>query len=281
VTSAQPSVAGRTDFRQESEYSGYEQLLIARDGSVITVTLNRPELLNAANHGMLAEVTRFFHTVRDDDSVLAIIITGAGKAFCAGGDLKFLRQKIDDAHWYDRIPEHRTRRLIEEILAVPQPIIAAVNGHAIGWGCCLALWCDIVLISEDALIGDPHVRLGLSVPQNAILFALTAGIPQAKRLALMGELVRGSEAANIGLVAKALPADSVLEEARRQASTFAELPPRAVQWTKRVLSLPVKREVLALLEPSLAFEGFSMITDDHREALDAWIEKRPPRYHGR
>lgn len=271
----------RTDFHAKIDYTGYDQLLVERDGAVVTVILNRPSVRNAANHGMLAEITRFFHTVRDDESVLAIIVTGAGEAFCAGGDLRFLRRRIDEAHWYDRIPEHRTPRLIEELLGVPQPIIAAVNGHAIGWGCCLALWCDIVIVSEDALIGDPHVRLGLSVPQNALLFAITAGLPQAKRLALMGELLHGDEAARIGLVAKALPAAEVLEEARRHASTFAELPPRAVQWTKRLLNHGVKREVLALIDTSVALEGLSMITDDHREALDAWIEKRTPVYRGR
>jgi enoyl-CoA hydratase len=268
------------DYRARLDYEGLETVTIDIADRIATLTLNRPESRNASTPEMFRDLIRCFVSLRDDPRVGVIILTGAGKDFSAGGDLTRLQSQSHVESVLDRLPEHRALRLVDSILSVPQPLIAAVNGNAIGWGLALAMWADLTVVAEDALIGDPHVKLGLVPPSSVPMFEFNVGTARARRMLLMAELISGTEAAAWGLVAMAVPRAEVLAEARRRAAAFLELPPLAVNWTKRLLNARVHREVHGLLEQAAAFEGLTMITKDSVEAVDAWVEGRKPVYTG-
>lgn len=269
------------DYHATLDYDGFETIRVEFEGGLCTITLNRPESHNSSNPEMFRDLIRAFITLRDDPRVGAVILTGAGKSFSAGGDLKRLRQQASNEHVLDRLPEHRALRLVDSILSIPQPLICAINGNAIGWGLALALWADVTIVADDALVGDPHVAHGLVPPSSIPMFEFNVGTARAKRILLTGELIKGKEAADWGLIAKSVPREEVMSSARAQADQFLRMPPLSVRWTKRLLNMRVHRQVHGLLELAAAFEGLSMTSTDSVEALDAWLEKRDPKYVGR
>lgn len=274
-------VAGNhSDATPSDRYSDFAQILVEIRGAVAILTLNsNPERHNPINHPMMGELTRFFRAVREDRRVRAIVVTGAGKSFSSGGDVNAMQSNASET-WLDRLPVNSVMPLVESILGVEQPVVAAVKGYAIGAGAVLALWSDIVIIAEDATIGDPHAKLGLTVPTSVVLMPIAIGMPRAKALLLTGRLVKGAEAAAMGLVARAVPSEAVMDEALRQAAEIAEMPPLSVQWTKRVLNTLLRRDIDALLGHSLALEGLSLMTADYKEAVEAFVNKRKPEFTG-
>jgi enoyl-CoA hydratase/carnithine racemase len=280
-TSSGNLIAHPDDHHRPSIYEGYSRILVEVSDKIAVVQLNNPKLRNSADRKMMRDLTDFFFTVADDDQVRVVVVTGAGDFFSAGGDLKGLRGRLDEGEFTHRIPEFRTSRFAQAVLGVPQPIIAAVNGDAIGWGTSMALWCDIVIASTKARLGDPHVRFGLSVPQSSPLFQLSVGSQRAKHLLFTGELIDGIKAEQWGLVARAVPPEDVMKEAMDEARLLAGIPPLALRRTKRLLNQYLRREVDLVLELAVALESLCMVTDDHAEALNAFIEKRTPAVTGR
>ena len=259
------------------DYEGYEFLKIELDDEgILTITLNRPERLNATHPPMLDELERVFHDVNRDPAVHVVVLTGAGRAFCAGGDIKAMsdRNTGDEDHAW-AIPKPGRHDIIRGLLALEPPIIAAVNGAAVGVGATLALFCDIVIAADTARIGDSHIKLGM-VPGDGgtVIFSHLLGLPKAKQLLLTGDLVDAAEAERIGLISEAVPGDQLMERVYDLARRIAANPRLAVRWTKMSLNRRLEEEVLLGQAPASALEWLSLQMEDHQGG-DQGLRGRP------
>lgn len=263
-------------------------LTIERDGHVVTLTLNRPEKRNAiSTPEECAEVADTCRALNRDDSVRVVIVTGAGSAFCAGGDLKGMRDRtgITGGDTGAQIRESYRRGIQMIPLALYEmdiPTIAAVNGPAIGAGLDLACMCDIRIASETARFAESFVKVGI-VPGDggAYLLPKVVGMSKALEMSLTGDPLNAAEALACGLVSKVVAPDQLLAAARDMANRIAVNPPQAVRLTKRLLRESEHMRLSTLLEMSAAYQALAHGTRDHREAVDAMLEKRTPNFEGR
>jgi len=255
--------------------------LVGRKDQVATITLNRPEVRNAFNGDLAWEMDEAFEEVAQDDDVNAIVLAGAGSVFSAGGDITAMRASSPQPS-ARQLSIDVARRHINTILGIEQPIIAALNGDAIGMGATVALFCDIVLASDKARIGDPHVRMGLVAGDGAAaIWPLLVGVNKAKEMLMTGDLIGAQEAERLGLVNRVVPQEQVMPAAMELAGRLAQHPSKAIRWTKLCINKRLREDINLVLDASLALEGLSAATEDHREAVLAFIEKRVPRFTGR
>jgi enoyl-CoA hydratase len=260
-------------------YSRCKSIKVDNKSGVATVTLNRPDHMNSFTHEMHVEFEDLMIEMSEDKDIKAVVLTGAGKAFCAGGDLS--EMKKPETRNAARVMDG-SRRLPHAILSVKQPIICAVNGHAVGIGATIALFSDVVYMADTAKIGDPHVKVGLVAGDGgAVIWPLLTNINRAKELLLTGDLVNAAEAYRIGLANKVLPADQVLPAAAALAEKLARGPAFAVQWTKLSINRMLRQATESVLDASLALEGITIVSRDHAEGIASFLEKRPPRFEGR
>lgn len=262
------------------EYLHYTTLDFQREGTVLTVLLNRPEVLNAANAVMEKELARFFTEVIDDAATHVIVLSGNGNTFSAGGDFDYMRELLDDpAKLRNAIPH--AKRVIFTLLDCPKPVIAKINGHAIGFGATLALFCDVTFAAEHARIADPHVAIGLVAGDGgSIIWPQLVGYNRAKEYLFTGEHLLAPEAARIGLINHAVPADELDQRVNDYASKVAAMPVNALRWTKISLNIGLKQVAHAMMDATFAYEVLSSGTNDHREAVAALTEKRKPQFKG-
>lgn len=262
------------------EYNDYKALQIERDGHVLRVTLNRPDTLNAYDAEMEQDFARFLAAVPRDVETRVVVLTGAGRCFSAGGDFDHMQRDIDNPmNFCDGM--HNAKHLVYGMLDCPKPFIARINGHAIGLGATMALLCDFTIAVEDAKIADPHVKAGFVAGDGgALLWPQLIGYARAREYLLLGDTLTGKQAADIGLITRCAPADqldSVVDDfVRRVLAT----PPRALQWTKLSVNLPLKQIASMMMDATMAYEGLSNITGDHQEAVSAFREKRAPKFEG-
>ena len=219
------------------KFSEYEQLRFERlDHGVLLITMDRPDKYNAADEQMHGELARVWAEVSADPQTRVAVITGAGKAFSAGGDLDMVRRMAGD---HDRVA-HMLREmsdLVYNIINCEKPVVSAINGVAVGAGTVVALLADISICALDARLGDGHVRLGVAAGDHAaILWPLLCGMAKARYYLLTGEMITGEEAERLGMVSKAVPRDQVLAEALRVADSLATGSQPAIRWTKRALN---------------------------------------------
>ncbi|UCG83554.1 MAG: enoyl-CoA hydratase/isomerase family protein [Dehalococcoidia bacterium] len=263
-------------------YNRYELVKIKKEGKVVVLTMDRPEALNAINPQLHDELENIFADVGRDDDIQAVVLTGSGRAFCAGGDVKGMDAREFDSTLGAGAVIRSAKRLIHNLLDIEQPIIAAVNGHAVGLGATLALFCDVIIASENAKFGDPHVTVGLVAGDGgAVIWPMLCGLAKAKEYLMTGDLLTATEAERVGLINHVVPQDEVMSKAIQLAQRLANGPSKAIRWTKLVCNKRLRDEVNLVLDASLAVESLSMLTEDHREATRAFIEKRAPRYKGR
>ena len=263
-------------------YSDYQHIVLEkRPDGVAILTMNRPEKRNAVNNEMHSELERIFREIGDDAEIRALVLTGAGIAFCAGGDAS----SMEDGSFRPTgpaTPFRAVRTLIHNLLEVEQPVVAAVNGDAAGLGATLALFCDIIIAAEAARIADTHVRLGLVAGDGgAIIWPLLIGWARAKEYLLTGDWITGKEAVEIGLVNRAVPVEQVLPTAIAWAERFAEGAPMALRWTKYAMNKILRDQLNVALDVSTFLEAKTMETEDLKEAATAFFEKRTPRFKGR
>ncbi|MQA04981.1 MAG: enoyl-CoA hydratase/isomerase family protein [Streptosporangiales bacterium] len=262
-------------------YDEYEFLEISRRERVLTIALNRPEKLNAINGGLHEELSRVFDDLNRDRDIDVAILTGAGRAFCAGGDADWLDTLIEDPLGWEQLSEEN-RRTMMGILECRQPIIAKLNGTAAGLGATLALFCDVVIASDKAKIGDPHVKVGLVAGDGgSAIWPYLIGYARAREFLYTGELLTAQRAADIGLINRCVPADELDAEVDAFADQLANGAIRAIQWTKQAVNAPLREIVAQNLELSLALEAKSNLTVDHQEGINALREKRPAKFVGR
>ena len=263
------------------EISGYETLQLCQEGPVLTITLNRPELRNATNNRMEQELCRAFAEVNHDAETLVVVLTGAGEVFSAGGDFEYIRENLANpsmgwnaARW--------GKQIVFTLLDCSKPVIAKINGHAVGFGATLALFCDITIAANQAKIGDPHVSVGLVAGDGgAVIWPQLIGYSRAKEYLFTGEPLLAPEAARIGLINRAVPADELDKAVQDFALKLASMPPRALQWTKASVNIGLKQLAHTILDASMAYELVSIATEDHHEAMAAIQEKRAPKFTGR
>jgi enoyl-CoA hydratase len=250
-------------------YTDFPDIATRRDDRVLILSLDRPDSLNAITAGLHAQLADLFRQVATDDDADVVVLTGSGRAFSAGGDLDWIQKQPREE--YDQ-GFREARRIIVDLLELPQPIIAAVNGHAIGLGATIALFCDFVYAAERALIGDPHVVLGLVPGDGAsIVWPIVGGIMRAKRHLLTGEPIAATAAAHAGMITDALPPEEVLPTALVTAQRLASLPQIALRGTKSALNALLRQHVTGQIETSLAIERLSRESDEHHAALDAYV----------
>jgi enoyl-CoA hydratase len=260
------------------DLASYQHLKLERKpGNVMLITLNRPEVLNAAHEAMHSELATIWADLGRDEDTRVVVVTGAGRAFSAGGDLGMVERQIGN---YDLVTSmlKEMSDLVYNMASCEKPIVSAINGVAVGAGLVVALMADISICASDARLGDGHVRLGVAAGDHAaIIWPLLCGLAKAKYYLLTGEMVTGDEAERIGLVSKALPTAEVLPEAMRVATQLASGPQLAIRLTKRALNGWV-RNAGPIFDQSAAYEMLTFMGEDIKEGLASLREKRAPRF---
>ena len=250
---------------------------------VATITLNRPDNRNSMTEDLLEGIVEAVTRVKGDESVRCVIITGKGKSFCAGADFKSGTQR--KAMPGVVTPNERSFAMYQPFLSVLDievPVIGALNGHAIGGGMGLALVCDIRVANQDAKYGSNFTRLGMH-PGMATTYLMPRiiGVPRAAELLPTGRIITGAEAAEIGLMNYAVPADEVGAKAAELAQEVAGCAPLANRWTKRSIYQNAQWDPRPAARHEADLQSRTLETEDHREGVSALLEKRPPDFHGR
>jgi len=260
----------------------YETLLIERQKGVASVTLNRPTKLNALNSTMAEELRQVIKELEADREIRAILFTGAGRAFCAGGDVKELakieKMKTNEIEQFVRFGD----LLIWDLINLEKPTIAAINGVAVGGGCCLAMGCDIRLASTETRLGVVFVKRGISGADLGATWLLPrlVGAGWAAQLLLTGDIIEASLAERIGLVNQVFPPDKLMPAAHELAEQLAAGPPLALKVTKRALKHSLYRGMAEHLDLEGMIQTFCFRTEDQREGVKSFLEKREASFKG-
>lgn len=257
-----------------------QTILLERRSRLLVVTLNRPDSLNAFNLAMHNELVEALAFAKDDPGSDVIVLTGAGRAFSAGGDLDHIANSAANPELFDHEVQI-ARTIVLTLLDIAKPVVCRMNGHAVGLGATIALLCDVIFASDKAKIGDPHVGIGLVAGDGgAIIWAQRIGLARAKEYLLTGELLTAAKAAEIGLINHCLPAeelDAAVDGFCEKLLSGAQI---AIRYTKMLTNLELKRLADLVLDQGLAWEMESVRSADHREAIAALREKRSPNFNG-
>jgi enoyl-CoA hydratase len=254
-------------------------VLLSVENHVAVITLSRPDRLNAINSNLINEFGDAVNQIKRNQEIKAVIITGEGRAFCAGADIsEFLEQSSVDAAYHFLKPLHNA---LNELESLAQPVIAAVNGYAFGGGCEITLACDLRIASDKAVFGQPEIKLGIFPGAGGSQrLPRLIGATRAKEMILFGEPINAEEANRIGLVNQVVPNDELLSTAKKWAQKLTEGPTIAIQNAKRVINQGLEIPLHHGLEMEL--QAFSMLFDthDYREGCQAFLEKRQPTFKG-
>lgn len=263
------------------DYSVYKDVLVEKKNKVMTITLNAPESLNSFTAGMHTTMSKIWDDVNDDPEVHVVVLTGAGRAFSAGGNVVNMQKKIDDPDLWDAgMPE--AKRIVFRMLECDKPIIARLNGHAVGLGATVALLCDVIIAAEHVKIGDPHVNAGLVAGDGgAVIWPQLVGFARAKEYLLTGDLMSATEAERIGLINHVVPADQLDEKVYGLANRLAAGAMKSIRWTKQTINIPLRQLAHSMMDLSLSLETQSNLTKDHQEAVTAFTNKTRPAFTGR
>jgi enoyl-CoA hydratase len=248
-----------------------------REHGVLLITIDRPERMNATDDVLHRELCGVWRDVADDAETRVAVVTGAGRAFSAGGDLEMVQRMAGD---YARVAEMAAEAagLVTNMLDCEKPIVSAINGTAVGAGLAVALMADISIVAEDARLTDGHLRLGVVAGDHAaILWPLLCGMAKAKYYLLTSDFLDGREAERIGLVSRCVPNDQVLPAALEVAERIATGPQHAARWTKRTLNHWL-RQAIPAFDASVAYEMLTFLGSDVREGARAIAERRPPEF---
>ena len=270
-------------MNMEKHAMDYETILYTLEEGVLTITLNRPEVLNAFNRKMTDEIQDALKKAERDPAVRCIVFTGAGRAFSSGEDLKARMAEGDGGGGgFGVTLRERYNPIILKIRNIEKPVLASVNGVAAGAGCSLALACDMRIASDKARFIEVFVRVGL-VPDSGSCFFLPrlVGLGKALEMAFLGDEVSAEEAARIGLVNRVVPAEELEEATHELALRLAKGPTRAIGLAKRAINRALSMDLEQVLEYEMYAQEIAGASEDHREGIAAFLEKRPPVFRGR
>lgn len=251
-----------------------------RDNGVLVLTIDAPPA-NALDGAMHVELRRVLEDANRDDRARVLVITGAGeRAFSAGGDVDAMkRQLTDHAELVRGLVE--ARRLLNAFLRLEKPIIARINGHAIGLGATIALFCDLAYAAEGVRIADPHVAIGFAAGDGgALIWPQLIGYMRAREYLLTGDPILSQDAAAMGLINRAVPRCQLDALVFGMADRLAAGASVGINMTKQAINLPLRRQLEGLLDASVWFEAISAFSADHAEAVNAFLDKRKPRFTG-
>ena len=266
-----------------ANYEGYNAIKIEKiqEKKIAIVTMNEPEYRNPISSESSTEIADIFEEIEMDDEVNAVVLTGAGKCFSSGGDIREFKKVLEGKAPHFLL-EYKGMRPFMNILDCRKPVIAAINGDAIGAGASIALCCDVTFMAEEARIADWHVRMGIVAGDGGCYYwPLYVGLNKAKELIMTGDSVTGTEAERIGLVNHAVPREDVMPKAMEFAERLASGPIQAISWIKTCMNKLAHQYIDMMAEVALARELLCfMYSEDHKEAVNAFKEKRKPKYKG-
>ncbi len=258
----------------------YERIEWSRQDRILTLALSNPQARNAVDAAMHEELAHVFRDAADDPDSDVVVLTGAGAAFSAGGDVAWFQAAIEGRAQRPSIRE--AKRIVFDLLELEKPLIAKVRGPAVGLGCTIALMCDVIFADETAVFIDPHVKVGVAAGDGgAVIWPHLVGAARAKEYLMTGDPVPAAEAERIGLINRVLPAaelDGAVEAFCAKLLSGAQA---AIRHTKVAINLELKQRAAALLDASLSLEMQNFETADHREAVSAFLAKRRPSFTGR
>lgn len=250
-------------------------LLVTADGPVRLVELNRPEQRNAMSEDLHTALAGLWDALAADEGARAIVLTGRGRAFCAGGNFEVMTRVQRDAAFREQNVDE-ARRIMTGMLRCPLPIVAAVNGPAVGLGSSLVLLSDLVLMAPDAYLSDPHVKVGLVAGDGgALVLPLIVGPARAKELLFLGDRVGAADAVRLGIANRVVPdGEKLLEEAMDLAHRLAALPAQALRDTKRAVNLHLEQALGTVMESALLAERESMSSPEHIAIVEGIISRK-------
>jgi len=262
-----------------------EAVLYEQEGGIVTLTLNDPDTRNALSPEIIDALLAHVARINADLRVGCVILTGAGKSFCSGGNVKKIGQRAASPPIPAEIRRgyrHGVQRLPLALYDLEAPLIAAVNGAAIGVGCDLAAMCDIRLAGASARFAESFLRVGLVSGDGGAWFLPRAvGLSKAYELTFTGDAISAEQALEMGLVSRVVEDGALLDEARKLAGRIAAQPPHALRLSKRLIRDSQRIDLAASLEMASSMQALAQYTDDHREAMAAIAEKRAPEYQGK
>ena len=261
------------------EFSDYQRLKFSRRGRILVIAIDNGRI-NAVDGRMHKELARVFIDAQDDEGSDLVILTGNGRAFCAGGDMEWFQMTIENPREFRAIlPE--AKRIVTSLLDMDKPLICRLNGAAAGLGATIALMSDVIVAADTAAIGDPHVKVGLVAGDGgAIIWPQLIGFARAKELLMTGDMLPAGEAARLGLINYAVPAEELDAKVDEIANKILGNPRWAVRWTKTAANIPLRELAAKLTDAALAYELVTNTTEDRRETVAAFVEKRKPQLTG-
>lgn len=263
------------------DFSSYECIEFHRSGRILTIALNRPEQRNAVNARLHHELSRVFSDAQRDSDSDVVVLTGNGTAFCAGGDIDWMQLSVDQPDEFEKTARE-AKDIVYSQLDLEKPLICKLNGHATGLGASLALLCDIIIASDEAKIGDPHVSVGLVAGDGgALIWPQLVGYAKAKKYLLTGELMLAVEAERIGLVTDVVPLAKLDTAVDAMAQRLVSGATKAIRWSKVTINLPLRQLFHSYFDAGVAYECLSNLTADHAEAVKAFRERRKPVFTGK
>jgi enoyl-CoA hydratase/carnithine racemase len=251
----------------------YRTIKIERRGRILYLIMNRPATLNAVDALMHTELARVFRDANDDTESDIVVLTGAGRAFCAGGDVDWMQDAIDHPENFESTVAE-AKQIVFSLLDCEKPVIAKVNGAAVGLGATLALFCDISIAAETAIFADPHVSIGMVAGDGgAVIWPQLIGFARAKEFLFTGDKINAVRASEIGLINRAVPADKLDAEVDAFADRLAAGATSAIRWTKVTANIALKQLAHSMMDTGLAYEALTNISADHRERVQAFRER--------
>lgn len=254
------------------------------ENGILWARIGRDDGAGAMVRDAFSELGNLFDVISTCDEIRVVVLEGAGKQFSTGGNVRKMAERAEGGDDVDRFSLGSSinylKRMYRNLLAVDQPVIACVNGHAVGAGTTLALHCDIVLASNEAKFGDPHVKRGLVASAGPGIWSLMTSLNLAKEYLLTGDLLSATEAYRMGLVNHLYAPADLEAQTLVLATRLAEGAPLAIQWTKRLLNRSTNRQMIDLLQDGIAHELLTFDTQDHVEGVHSFLERRSPVFKG-
>ena len=262
--------------------ASYETIIYEKKNSVAKITLNRPEAMNAITRTMFMEIGQALDDAEQDNSVSVVVLTGSGKSFCAGVDLKFASEELKTLQDQQDLFRLGNKMALEKMEGLSKPVIAAIQGYCLAGGFEIMMATDLVIAAEDAKIGDQHINFGLFGGGGcAYRLALLVGMRKAKEIVLMGKRLSGKEAEQIGLINLAVPTDKLESAVDEMAAELSSKSPVAVRLSKRFINRVSMPDAETRLELAIMYSLIDSTSEDKEEGMRAFIEKRKPVFKGK